>query len=76
MKDSQLSDFPTAFVRTFSNLSPLRSWTHHSPGTELFLFRSAGSSQAKTPTASPARQLLPASSMGPSRETQHAGIAS
>ena len=68
MKDSQLSDFPTAFVGTFPKTSLLRSWTHHSPGTELFLFRRAGSNQAKTPTANPARQLLPASSTNPSRK--------
>ncbi len=76
MKDSQLSDFPTAYVGTFPNLFLLRSWTRHSPGTELSLFRRAGSNQAKTPTANPTHQLLPASSMGPSRETQHADPAS
>ena len=52
MKDSQLSDFPTAFVGTFPNLFLLRSWIYHSPGTELFLFRRAGSNQTKTPPAS------------------------
>ena len=68
MKDSQLSDFPTAFVGTFPKTSLLRSWTHHSPGTELFLFCRAGSNQAKTPTANPTRQPLPASSTNPSRK--------
>ena len=38
MKDSQLSDFPTAFVGTFPNLFLLRSWARHSPGTELFRY--------------------------------------
>ena len=56
------------FVGTFPKTSLLRSWTHRNPGTELFLFRRAGSNQAKTPTASPIHQLLLASYTPPSRK--------
>ena len=69
-------NLPYGLVGTFPKTSPLRSQTHHSPGTELFLFRRAGSSQTKTPAAGPTHRVLPASSMNPIRKTQHADPAS
>ena len=46
--------FPYSFVGTFPDVSPLRSWTHHSPGTELFLFAAQEATRPKPrPQASP-----------------------
>ena len=59
MNDSQLSDFPTAFVGTFPNLFLLRSWTRHSPGTELFLSAAQEAAMPKHQLQAPPTSYYP-----------------
>ena len=59
MKDSQLSDFPTAFVGTFPNLFLLRSWTRHNPETELFLFAAQEATRLKHQPQAPPTSCYP-----------------
>ena len=40
-------NLPYGFVGTFPNLFLLRSWTRHSPGTELFLFAAQEATRLK-----------------------------
>ena len=67
-------NLPYGFVGTFPNPTLLRSWTYHSPGTELFLFAThkyRGQNTNRNPHP-PAATLLHTSK----QKTQHAGIAS
>ena len=53
-------NLPYGFVGTFPNLFLLRSWTHHSPGTELFLFTAQEAPRPKhRPQTPPTSCYLP-----------------
>ncbi len=53
-------NLPYNFVGTFPNLFLLRSWTRHSPGTELFLFAAQEATRPKhQPQTPPASCYLP-----------------